>query len=118
MPKLLGIEQLKKALNLALELINSIDKSGRARGVMGKTMPFMALADELADLEGVSWAQVTAELKDLDGEEREQIKALIKAKLDLVDDDLESAIEDLIAFINEGYNLTVRAKALIAKRKK
>lgn len=110
----LGVQNLTKALMLAFELGNVVDQIGRKKGLM-RWMPVMALADELAEMEGVTFDQVKSEFKDLDAVERAQLSADIQAKFSVVDKDLEKKIEESVAIVNDLFNIYTRVKSLIKK---
>lgn len=112
----LPIDQLTKAIVCLLGFVNAVDQSGRQKGVMLKAMPFMSLADEFAALEGASWSVILEQLKDMDAAERAAIKATIQTKLDLADDQLEGAIEDLIGVLNDGLGLFTKIKAILERK--
>ncbi len=112
-PKL-GIVNLTAAIMLAFELGNIADQIGRKKG-FARWMPVMGLADELAEMEGVTFDQVKAEFKDLDATERAQINDKIKSKFNLVDDQLEVVIEEAVGAVNDLFNIYLRIKTLIKK---
>ncbi len=110
----LGIVNLTAAVMLAFELGNIADQIGRKKGIM-RWMPVMGLADELADMEGVTLDQIKAEFKDLDATERAQLNEKIKAKFNLVDDQLEVVIEEAVGAVNDLFNIYLRIKTLLKK---
>lgn len=107
-----GIENLKPIVALGIELGNVADKIGRGKGA-ARYLPLMDLFDELMALNGVSFAAVKAEIKDLDAGEREELHSFLKVKFDIVDDKLELAIEEGLKIVEEAYGLVVRSINLV-----
>jgi len=89
----LGITNLTPIVLLVVEAGNVADKMGRSKG-MARYMHLTSLFDELLAFGRVDFAAAKAEYGDRDDVEKAQIKAEVKAKFDLVDDDLEDIIED------------------------
>lgn len=115
--KKLGIEDLTKCVMLAVEVGNVADAMGRTKG-MAKYGHLMAIMDEMTLMAGVSMANVIAQCKDLDGEERVQLHNAIKLKLDLADEELELVIVEALGLIVDGAALIQRAVRMVKNFKK
>jgi len=70
------------------------------------------LTDEAMALGSVDFAKVKAEIEDLDASEKEELKAHLSAKFDIVDDKLELAIEKGIDILERAYSLVQESIAL------
>lgn len=93
---MLGIENLKKLIKLALSLTEQIS-TALADGKI-TTMELFGFLPELAQIPGVvkSWADISAELKDLTPEERQELLEYINEEFDIPNDQLESFIENAL----------------------
>lgn len=113
----LGTDQVEKVVMFALELANVADKIGREK-TAAKWGHLFALTDEGAAIGTVKFDVVKAQLKDLDSVEMADLKQKVKAKFDIVDDELELTIEDALDLLSDSYNLYVKAAAIAKRFKK
>jgi len=116
MEKKYGIDNILPALLFAAEVGNIIDAGGRVKG-MARYMLITGLLDEVAAMGSVDFEVMKKEIAELDAGEREELQNKLKAKLDLVDDDLEAYIEDGIAIVEDAYSLIKRSIELVNKVK-
>ncbi len=113
----LGIDQVKIALALVIEMGNVGDKMGRAKG-MARYMHLTSLFDELMALGNMDSAKLKAQLKDIDAAEMTEIKVFLAGKFDIEDNKLEIAIEEGLAIFTEIYSLYKRTMVLVGTLKK
>ena len=110
---MVGIDNVKKLTKVVVMLANAVDKStkdGLSFEDAGNFIPvLMELPGALA-----GYAQLGAELKDLDAQELVELKELAKAELNIVDKDLEAVIKLALTVIGDIYNLYTEIKALRA----
>ncbi len=107
----LGIENLKKAVHLAIALPVQIAKT-----IKGKFQLFdlLAFIDEFKELTEVNKVRkdVLAEIKDLDAAERDQLHAFIVDEFDIPNDKVELFIENALGWANATVTLIEEAKNL------
>ncbi len=109
MDEKMGIEQVKKVLDVVVEAGNVAEKIAKEEGsAVAKLTHLVKLSDELIQLTGLSVAKLKDELKDLDAAEKADLLAHVKAKFDLADDALEAKIE-------AGLDLALEAAGVVQK---
>lgn len=111
-----GIDQVKIALGLIIELGNVTDKMGRSQG-MARYMHVTSLFDELMALGNLDADKLKKQIGEVSAEEMLEIKAFLSAKFDIVDNKLELAIEEGISIFTEIYALYKRTSALVTELK-
>jgi N-acetylglucosamine-6-phosphate deacetylase len=102
----LGIDQILKAQNLAVEGGNVAEKVLSASGAVAKFSALGALFDEIIALSSFNPAAALAQIKDLDDAEKAQLVAAFKEKFDIADDQVEAKIE-------AGVGLVAKAEGLV-----
>ena len=90
-----GITNLLPIIMFSVEMANVGDKMGRSKG-MARYAALTELADEAYALVKVDFKAAKAEFKDLDQGEKGVILDAVKAKFDIVNDELEVAIEEAL----------------------
>lgn len=93
-----GISNILPLIFLGVEMGNVADKMGRTKG-MKRYFYATELLDEAIEIRKVDFSQVRLEIADLDSSEREKIEIAIKEKFNIVDDNLENAIEKAISIV-------------------
>lgn len=90
-----GIENLKKAIALPIELGNIADAIGAENSKDWKRwFKLVDILDEVVDILRVDWIVVKQELRDLDEVEKAELLKAMKDKFDIKDDNLEAIIEE------------------------
>jgi len=112
----LGIKNLKPVVSLGIEFGNVADKIGRNTGAT-RYLHLMDLFDELTGLGSVDFKQVSAEIKDLDAEERKELHEHLKVKFDIADDKLEQGIEQALSIVERQYALVKESMDLVKSLK-
>lgn len=112
-----GVKNLLPLILLGVEMGNVGDKMGRSKGI-ARYAHLLDLMDEVMQLPKVDFAQVKLEVKELDEADRAELKAQVKAKLDLVDDVLESALEDSLSIVEAQYQVVEKSISLYKSLKK
>lgn len=113
----LGITNLLPVIMFSVELANVGDKMGRAKG-LARYAALTEMADEAYALVKVDFKAVKAEFKDLDQAEKNLILDSVKAKFDIVSDDLEQAIEEALDVALYFIDGIPKVTALVKKFKK
>lgn len=106
-----GIENLKKLVKFVVLLGNAIDKStrdGLSFADAGYFIP--ALMEAPKAFENIS--AVSIEVKDLDAEELEELKALIGQELSLEDKDLDVVVKQALSVLVDVKGLYLAIKGL------
>jgi len=106
-----GIKELKELVTFVAVLASAADKStqdGLGYDDIGEFVNAMLKAPNA--FEGID--KVGAEIKDLDAAEMQELKDLVAAELNLVDDKLELVVEKAIVAIVNIYDIVLEVKAL------
>ncbi len=108
---MLGIENLKKAIHLAISLPIQVIESSK------KKIKFLAILNFIDEFKELTQLvkerdKVVAEIKDLSPEERTELLEYIKSEFDIPDDKLESFIENAITWAFSFITLVDEAKEL------
>lgn len=95
---MLGIENLKKAVILGVDLGNQAAISGADGWGWLDSFSFL---DELIQIPGViaKGDEIVAELKDLDEAETAELHQLVKDRLDIPNDHTEKIVEDALLLV-------------------
>lgn len=88
----LGTENVEKVVMVVVEAANVADKMGHTKGP-AKYSHVLSLFDEVTALGSAKISAVAAEIKDMDVVEKASILEKVKAKFDIIDDNLEAFIE-------------------------
>ena len=108
MSEKLGTDQIIKVLDVIIEGGNVADAVGRASTIMGKVMAVLPITDELLRLMSLSPVALKAQYKDLDDVEKEELRAHVREKFDIADDDLEAKLELGLELVSETIALVDR----------
>lgn len=107
----LGIENLKKLVKFPLDLTNQITDSLSNGWQFTDLFSFI---DELASIPGIvkTWKDISAELRDLDLSERQELYAYIVEEFDIPNDQVEAFVEDALKNVVSLISLYERFKSL------
>jgi hypothetical protein len=97
---MIGIENISKVTAVVGKLGSSISDA-LANGKIGiEDMPEgIEIVTALSSLSGVKFAEISAEVKDLDASEQAALAQLFKANFNIVNDSLEGTIEEGLDFL-------------------
>ena len=112
----LGVEDVLKVVTVIATLANVGDKFGAETGV-GRWNHLMGLGPAILELNGIKFANVIPQIKDMDAAERELVRAKFAGVLDLKDDQLEAVIEDGLALVEKIAGLVGEVQGFVAKAK-
>lgn len=109
---MLGIENLKKVVKFALDVTKQISDSLSDGKIT--TLELFNFIPELSQIPGIvtSWPNITAELKELEAAERQQLLDYVKAEFHLPNEKLESFIENALMNVVSLIALVEEFKAL------
>lgn len=99
--KQMGVDQIKKVLDVIIEAGNVSEKVASADSIIGKAMALMPIADDLLRLMSLSPMVLRREWSDLDDAERKELIEYVREKLDISDDDLEARVEVGLELVND-----------------
>lgn len=110
---MVGVEQIKKVLDLGIELANvlSVMKHG------GSIFAFTRLMDEVSALGTLDFDAFKKEIMDISAEERLSLAAHVKAKLELQDKVVEAKIESGVDLVEDAVAVAESAVAFVNKVK-
>lgn len=90
---MLGIENLKKLIDLGLRIPKEIaDVTEDGKVTIGEVFGFLPVATEIIAV-SKSWKDVVAEFKDLDDQEKQSLYQYFADKFDLPNDKVELFVE-------------------------
>jgi hypothetical protein len=114
MPELFGIENLKKAVHLAIALPVDGTRAVKSKFAIFNVLGFITdITDLIAFFKTKD--QVVLELKDLHPDERLELIEYIKTEFVIADKEAEAFAEDALSWVNTTLSLFERAKLLIKK---
>lgn len=113
-PELFGIENLKRAVHLAIALPVQGVAAVKSKFAIFNILGFIGEVTDLVDL-FKNRQNVKIEFKDLHPEERLELIAYIKIEFTLTDKEAELFAEDALSWVNSTISLFERAKALIKR---
>lgn len=105
----LGIENLKKIVNLGAEALNVGSKIINGGGLLSA----LSLIDEVNALGTIEKGALLAELKDLTTDERLQLEELFKHKVSLQDKAVELKIEEGVDLLEKAGDLAIRVIGIV-----
>jgi len=110
----MGIENFKKILTSAMEVVKVGDEIGHEGSAAGMTRWFKvtSLFDDLMVLSTVDFKALKAEVADFDAAEKAEIFELLKVKFDIIDDKLELALEEAVGLVIDAASIVERALKL------
>lgn len=114
----LGVDEIKKVLDVVIEGGNVAEDYAKADTVVKKVMALVPMTDELLRLISLSPVALKAQWKDLDDQEREELKEHAKAKYDLDDKNFEALVEEGLDLIDEYLTLINKTMDYSKKFKK
>lgn len=114
MPELFGIDNLKRAVHLAIALPTDGVAAVKSKFAIFNILGFIG---EVTDLIALfkNKDSLKLEVKDLHPTERVELIEYIKLEFVLSDKDAEAFAEDALTWVNTTVSLFERAKALIKK---
>ena len=112
-----GVAQLTKIIEALAESLNVFSKLKHNQGIF----VLFQLADEFTALGGIDSEELSKEIKELDEADRATLRAVLKAKLVLVNPAMEKKLEDGADLLDEvvawGVSAIVSAKQFIDRGK-
>lgn len=106
-----GIDQIKTVLMAVCEIVNVMDKILHKKGLL----VLFQLSDEFMLLSGLDVDALKLEIADLDLAERAALRDAIKAKLVLINPDIEKKIESGVDLLDEGVEMTKHAVEFVKR---
>ena len=113
-PELFGIENLKRAVHLAIALPVQGVAAVKSKFAIFNILGFISEVTDLISL-FKNRSTVLLELKDVHPDERLELLAYIKTEFTLSDKEAEAFAEDALTWVNTTVSLFERAQALIKK---
>jgi hypothetical protein len=109
------IDKLKQAVGFVIHVFNKVDNITQDGW---QWLPdTTALLPNLIEIPTLikNAAEIKEELDDLDMFEMDELKEHIKVEFDIIDDELESLIEDALDLLKEAADFGLRVKAALKK---
>lgn len=108
-----GLENIKKAVNAAVEVVNVVSKIVHKQGIFS----VFQLSDELVALGTIDVEAFKKEVSELSAEEKAELKQTIKDKLSLVDKEVEAKIESGLDLVEKGTALVEKVVGILKEAK-
>lgn len=93
-----GIENLKRLLAVFCSFVMMGDKMGHENNWSSRMTHLFGFFPSLMDLGSIKWSELDDEVKDVSEDEKSELMLHLKEKFDLVDDKLESLVEEGLDF--------------------
>ena len=106
-----GVEQIKKIVLAAIELVNVGDKIINKHGIF----TVFQLSDELMALSALDVEALKQEVAELDKADRDSLRDAMKEKLVLLNPAIESKIEGGVDLVEEGIAIVSQVVGLIGR---
>jgi hypothetical protein len=116
--ELYGTDNLRRVIDLIVELGNVMPKVIKSESLIGKVTAFAAVTDELIALARLKPSMIKPEWKDFSDSEKAEMVSHIKEKFEIEDDKIEMMVEEALVVAIEQLEIGGRIIDLARKYKK